>query len=453
MTVAVIKTKAEQQLAEQFGAMATRLPGTGWVAAARNTAFGAFAARGLPSRRVEEWKYTDLRTLMKEAYAPATAAPVDAAAIAAALGPDFSKLDCVRLVFVNGEFSEPLSTFDAGRGTTYHIDSLADVLASGGTDWMKPLLAAAAQNGGAIDALNAALMTGGVTMRIEEGAEVAKVIHLVFYSASKSAASTAVRNMISVGARAKATILESHVHACGEPIQASAVTEIHIKDGAAVTHVKRVAHGPGGQHLGKWNVELGRDAHYRGFQFTADTTLARNEISVTYAGEGSKLDLSGVFLGRGSDHIDTTLVVNHAVPGCESRELFAGVLDGRARGIFQGKIIVQPNAQKSDGKMMARALMLSPDTEFDSKPELEIFADDVVCGHGSTAAQLDEDQLFYCMSRGIPEDEARALLVESFIGEAIAKVEHGGVQQVLAETARTWLKAGAGHGNTARGKG
>ena len=158
----------------------------------------------------------------------------------------------------------------------------------------------------------------------------------------------------------------------------------------------------------------------------------RNNLFATFAGEGGKLDISGAFLGRGAEHIDTTLVVDHAVPRCESRELFKGVLTDRAHGIFQGKVIVRPDAQKSDGKQMAQVLMLSQDAEFDSKPELEIHADDVVCGHGSTAAEIDEDLLFYMRARGIPVAEARALLIESFIVDAIDKIEDERLRTALA---------------------
>ena len=177
---------------------------------------------------------------------------------------------------------------------------------------------------------------------------------------------------------------------------------------------------------------LGKAATYHAFQLTAASALVRNNLFVTFKGEGAKLDISGSFLGRGAEHIDTTLVVDHAVPRCESRELFKGVLADHAHGIFQGKVIVRPDAQKSDGKQMAQVLMLSQDAEFDSKPELEIHADDVVCGHGSTAAEIDEDLLFYMRSRGIPFAEARALLIESFIGEAIDKVEDERLRAALA---------------------
>ncbi|MBN9352852.1 MAG: SDR family NAD(P)-dependent oxidoreductase [Hyphomicrobium denitrificans] len=194
-----------------------------------------------------------------------------------------------------------------------------------------------------------------------------------------------------------------------------------------------------------WDVVLGADATYRGFQFSSGLGLARNEINVRYAGERGKLDLSGAYMARAHEHVDTTLVVDHAVPNCESRELFKGVLDDHGRGVFQGKIIVRPDAQKTDGKQMAQALMLSEDAEFDSKPELEIFADDVVCGHGTTSAELDADLLFYCRSRGIPEAEARALMIESFIGEAIDKVENPELHTALMAFAVNWLS------NAARG--
>ena len=192
-------------------------------------------------------------------------------------------------------------------------------------------------------------------------------------------------------------------------------------------------------HLANWLVDVGANADYRGFQFTSGVTLARNGLAVTFKGEDAKIDLSGVFLARKTQHVDTTLVVDHAVPACLSRELFKGVLEDEARGIFQGKVIVRPDAQKTDGKQMAQVLMLSPNAEFDSKPELEIYADDVVCGHGSTSADLDEDLLFYCRSRGIPEAEARALLIESFVGEALAKIEREDVREALTEWRGGWL--------------
>jgi Fe-S cluster assembly protein SufD len=184
---------------------------------------------------------------------------------------------------------------------------------------------------------------------------------------------------------------------------------------------------------------LAAGSNYRAFQLTAATGLVRNSVALTFRGEDAKADISGCFLGREAEHIDTTLVIDHAAAACESRELFKGVLADKARGVFQGKVIVRPAAQKTDGKQMAQVLMLSEDAEFDSKPELEINADDVVCGHGSTCADIDEDLLFYFRARGIAAEEARALLIESFIGEAIDKVADEVLRPALMAMARRRL--------------
>jgi Fe-S cluster assembly protein SufD len=221
--------------------------------------------------------------------------------------------------------------------------------------------------------------------------------------------------------------------------QLNALTDVTVANGATLHHAKVAVDEGKALHLSNCDVTLDANATYRNFQFSTGLGLARNGLNVIFEGEGSKLDISGAYLARRAEHIDTTLVVDHAVPRCESRELFKGVLDDHGRGVFQGKIIVRPDAQKTDGKQMSQALMLSEDAEFDSKPELEIYADDVVCGHGTTSAELDADLLFYCRSRGIPEKEARALMIESFIGEAIEKVANEQLRDALAAYAMQWL--------------
>ena len=428
MTVAVMKTKAELALAEQFQAVRGGLPGP---LAVRDAGMAAFGALGLPHRRIEEWKYTDLRTVLKDTAPPAAEnTKVTVADLIVGMGP-WMDVDAARIVFVNGRYRKALSNL-AGA------ESVRVVPLSEGFEL-------ASETADAVTALNTAFVTDGARVEIPAGVSLEVPLYVIELSASAEARTSTVRHTVQVGAKARATIVELYLTLPGSAQDTlnNTMVQVTVGDGAALTHVKAVSEGARGTHLSNWMVTLGKDSHYRGFQMTAGVALVRNGIGVTYGGEDSKLDLSGVFLGRGSDHIDTTLVVDHAVPGCESRELFAGVLDGRARGIFQGKIIVRPHAQKTDGKQMARVLMLSPDAEFDSKPELEIHADDVVCGHGSTAAEIDADLLFYCRSRGIPEREARAMLVESFIGEAIDKVEHEGLRGVLAKLARQWLAGAA----------
>jgi Fe-S cluster assembly protein SufD len=445
VTVAVTRTKAEQALTRSFEAVASRLPGGPAMAEARKAAIGAFSALGLPHRRIEQWKYTDLRSALKEALPPAAGEKADATKrqIDRAL-EGLARLEAVRVVFVDGQYRPELSTAEAVAGL--EIASLAAALGkSAGDDVGGPAIAPGQE---AVVALNTAFMTDGAVVRIPEGAEPGRPLLLVFATAGPQARLVTTRNRIELGARARAAVIEAHVALEGAAEgQANALSEVVLGEGARLGHVKCTLAGSRASHLGTWMVRLGEDAGYRAFQLTAGTGLVRNGIFALIEGEGARLDISGAFLGRGSEHIDTTLIVDHAVPRGESRELFKGVLADRARGVFQGKVIVRPDAQKTDGKQMAQALLLSPDAEFDSKPELEIFADDVVCGHGSTSAEIDEDLLFYMLSRGIPRSEARALLIESFIGEALDKVEDVRLREALFDMARPRLAAlSAGQG-------
>ena len=446
MNIAVLKTKAEQSLAEAFGSVAADLPGGAEVRKVRTDAIRRFGALGLPHRRIEAWKYTDLRNVMKEAQPLGRhAARVSEPDLKAALGP-LAAIAAHCVVFVDGQYAPDLSALVADGAVT--VASLATVLAD--DKYAGELLHVGNRDDDAVLALNTAYASDGAVVDIVSDAKLEKPVLIVSLRASHDAQLLITRNVVRVGDNAEATIIEAFVATpkAAKDTQLNAATKIVLGNGAAVSHVKCTWEQASGAQLTNWLVDLGMDADYRGFHFTAGAALARNQIGVVFTGTGGKIDLSGAFLGRGGEHIDTTLVVDHAVPQCTSRELFKGVLDDHARGVFQGKVIVRPDAQKTDGKQMAQVLMLSPDTEFDSKPELEIYADDVVCGHGSTSADLDEDMLFYCRARGIPEAQARALLIESFIGEALEKVEREDVREALAELARGWLhKTAAVKGN------
>ncbi len=442
--VAVLKTKAEQALSETFAGVADELPGGAPVLEARQGAIHRFNALGLPNRRIEAWRYTDLRTALKEALPPATgtAASVEGAALDIALGP-LAALDAIRVVFVDGVYCKALSDLNGLEGIAGGplAAALNDERDAGAAD----LLRLEGRDDDAVLALNTAYVTDGAVLAIANGAKLDKPLLLVFARAGGAAQLVTTRNVLSVGDGAEATIIEAFVALPGAARdgQHNAATEIGIGEGARVTHVKCALDAGGATHIASWLVDVGGGADYRSFQLTAGVGLARNGLSLNFKGEEAKIDLSGAFLARGNEHVDTTLVVDHAVPRCMSRELFKGVLEDEARGVFQGKVIVRPDAQKTDGKQMAQVLMLSPNAEFDSKPELEIYADDVVCGHGSTSADLDEDLLFYCRSRGIPEAEARALLIESFVGEALEKVEREDVREALTLVARGWLREAA----------
>lgn len=447
MTIQIQKTQAEQLLLQQFEEVAPRLPGDSWVQVARRAAIGAFATSGLPHRRLEAWKYTDLRAGMKEAFPPAL--PMKVAALPdlhPVLGP-LAELDCIRLLFVDGTFvsAEMRASLTVLPGVEY--SPLSKVLEADNREWIKTRFALDAPaeigSGDGSLSLNSAFVTDGAVIRIADGAELPVPLHVVFASTARARQRTTTRSMIEVGAGVKATIIESHVGVGDVARQSNAVTTLGIGRGALVSHIKVLAEGKDALHTGAWHVEVGTGAEYRAFQMTVDAGMARSQMFVRFAGEGATADLSGVMLARGGGHIDTTLLADHAVPACTSRELFKGVLRDHARAVFQGKLLVRPGAQKTDAKQMAQGLLLSEDAEFISKPELEIYADDVACGHGSTSGQIDDDLLFYLRARGIPKPQARALLVTAFIGEALETIRNEDVRECLHGLAGQWLESAA----------
>ena len=439
MNVVTTKNKVEQGLVAAFEAAADQLPSAGDV---RTAAIGRFEATGLPHRRIEEWKYTDLRNMLKESHpsaTPAAGAPdLSEADLKSALGA-LSEVDAWRIVFVDGQHQSSLDQLD---GSAVSVTTLAAALKDDPKTAASHLAdSETTVRGSAVVDLNTAFATDGAHIAIADGSKPKKPLLVVHVNRSANPLTTTVRHKIVCGANADASVVEVFVRAPGAADTGliNTVSEVEVGNGALLHHVKCVSDVADTSQLANWHVTIGADANYRAFHLTAGCGLARSDGLIQFRGEGSKLDFSGAFLGRDTDHIDTTLVIEHLVPHCESRELFKGVLSDRARGIFQGKVLVTQEAQKTDGKQMAQALMLSPDAEFDSKPELEIYADDVLCGHGSTSAELDEELLFYLRSRGIPKDQARAMLIESFVGEALDCVEVESIRAALVEIARQWL--------------
>jgi Fe-S cluster assembly protein SufD len=436
-TIAPVKTSAEAAIAEEFDRIGTKLPGGRAVGLARRAAMARFRDGGLPHRRIEDWKYTDLRALLKDALPLAVVDDTNVATkdLNAALGP-LAALDAHRIVLINGHYRKELSKHDAIPGVD--VRTLAPTLAAMPDDAAVRMLKSTAPDAETVGALNAALATDGVIVSVAPNTKLSKPLLLVHATAGGTARHVVVRNTLGILPGAELTVVEAYVTLAGAPAgQVNTSTEVGLGTGARLDHVKITLDAAA--HISSIAPTLEAESTYRAFYYTADSALVRNQSYPLFAGEGSKLDVSGVMLGRAHEHCDTTLVIDHAVPACESRELFKTVLDGHARSVFQGRVIVRPAAQKTDGKQMAQALMLSDTAEFDSKPELEIYADDVVCGHGATAAELDENLMFYLRSRGIPKPQARALLIESFIGEALDKIEHEAVREALAGLAATWL--------------
>jgi Fe-S cluster assembly protein SufD len=432
-----VKTNAEQTLADAYQASKAKLPGGRKVVALREAAAARFDALGLPNRRVEEWKYTDLRALIGEAK-PLAGVP-DAAA--KARGKDAGKLigdmDARRIVFVDGTFVPELSDLaDLSPGMS--IRSMAQALAAG-----DPLVDAnlgkvvPAEREGVVE-LNTALMRDGAVIHVAHGATVERPIHLVFAATGDKPASVFTRSLVVIEQGARVMLVESHDATAGH--QVNTALELVVGDKAHVDHIK-ITSGPSDLvHISSLMAAVGAHARFNGFAFNIGGGVVRNQTFVRLDGEGTLTGLRGASLLKGKQHVDSTLVIDHKASGCQSREVFATVLDDESRGVFQGKIVVRPHAQKTDARMMTRALLLSDEAEADNKPELEIFADDVPCGHGATSGALDADLKFYLMARGIPEIEAEGLLVQAFVGEAIEGIEHAGLRDALMEQVVAWLR-------------
>ena len=435
------RTEAEQELLDLFERSADALPGDASIAAMRQAAIKTYAGLGLPHRRVEAWKYTDLRNAISS-VPPLLSEPdvqVGESELASAVGKAFLGLPAYRIVLAAGELRGDLSDIGALREDGVEVVSLAQMLESPARWLTASLEKAAERDDDVVIALNTALMTAGVALRLPEGLTLQKPIHLIHLDMPGVSGSIYTRNAVVAEKGASATLIESFGTLGGKDLQRNAVTTVSLAEKSAIHHLKLQREAVETIHLNGWAANVGAEARYNAFQLSAGASLARNQIYVRFDGENAATDISGATLARGKQHCDTTLVVEHKVPSCESRELFKLVLNDEARGVFQGKIVVAQDAQKTDGKQMSQALLLSENAEFDSKPELEIYADDVVCGHGATSGQIDEELLFYLRARGLPEAQARALLIQAFVGEAFEALDDEMIGDAFAAVAAEWL--------------
>jgi len=433
-SVPIKQTQAESDLLERFENSKGNLVGTVAVSALREAALGQIRDHGLPHRRVEEYKYSDLRAFMKQA-APLAAAADVATAKSLLDGQDsYGDLDRFRIVIANGTFLTELSDTEllAAEGVT--LSSQNDALAGEGA---AQLLASpkTGPNDGVVG-LNTAFLLGGVAITVEAGAQVSKPIELVQVATSTGAQVT--RNRVELGVGAKLRLLETFVGDTGEG-ELNTVVDCELADKSALAMTRLVIGNASSPRLFTTIATLGAETEFKSLGFIAGPRFTRNQQFINFTGENSEAKIYGVTMAGGEALADQTLIVDHAVPLCSSREFFKTVLDGRARGVYQGRINVAPHAQKTDGEMMTQALLLSEDAEMANKPELEIFADDVLCAHGATSGQIDEDLLFYLRARGIPEDEARTLLVLAFLSEAIEEYGEDGVTEGLEARVRDWL--------------
>jgi Fe-S cluster assembly protein SufD len=439
MNVVLAKTETGRALSDIFGVARGRLPGTGEVADLRRQASEAYELAGLPHRRIEDWKYTDLRALMREVL-PLAAAPDATALKRAGAAQKLHAIEGVRrLVLVDGVFAPKLSEIDnLEKGLS--IRTLRDVLEAGDSGLQAQLFAT--DNSESMVALNGAMMTDGLVIDVADGAVLSQPLHIVHIASGATPAAMFTRSMLRVGKAAGTTLVESYIAADGaKAYQVHDSLIASIGDGARLDHVRLIEDGREAFNISSAVVTLGAHAHLNTFGMTSGAAVSRYQANIAFAGEGSRVETNGVNLLNGRQHADTTLFMDHAVPHCGSNEIFRAVVDDRGHSVFQGRIVVRPHAQKTDAKMMTRALLLSDEAEADNKPELEIFADDVTCGHGATTGALDESLLFYLRARGLSEKEAQALLIQAFVGEAIESIVHDALRELAISAAQRWLEA------------
>lgn len=404
---------------EEFRRLRDTLPGRHlpWLANLREQAMQRFMETGFPTLRSEDWKYTSVAPIENGLFtlaARATAA-VDASAIAALALPGAHVA-----VFVDGRHVPGLSRTDAlPDGVT--VASLAVLLER----HPRGLAAQIAHTGdypSAFAALNAACMTDGVCVHLSRGTRLEAPIHLLFVASSDQLA-IHVRNLIIAEPDSGATIVEHHVGTGTASTFTNTVTDIMIGERARIEHHKLQQENPKSCHVAAINTQLAAESRFASTSFALGAVLARADIHVALDGAGAECALDGLYLADGRRHVDHHTRIDHNQPRCTSRELYKGVLDNAGRGVFNGRVVVQPGAQKSDAAQVNRNLLLSELAEIDTKPQLEIWADDVKCSHAATVGQIDAEQIFYLRSRGLDDAAARALLIYAFAAEMVQHVE------------------------------
>jgi Fe-S cluster assembly protein SufD len=409
------RTQAETALIDTFGERQSLLPGDGAVMGKRDDAIEAIK-HGLPTRRVEAWHYTDLRRLLNtvpayddSAKASAIAPLVEGSPVLAVLNGAASKAPTLKNVAI-APVSEKLTD-----------GSYAPALVQRGYD-------------DAIGALNTALVADGWFLDIADDATFDKPIELQNVQAGGQ---VHARLAVRVGNNVKATVVERQTGTASALV--SSVSNVVVGDDTELVWLIVQEQPDSVTHLGQFNAWIGKNAKLTLFVMNAGGKLVRQEINVAAKGEGGEFTLRGVNLLAGDTHTDVTMVLDHEVPHTSSTEIIRNVVTGKAHGVFQGRINVRQYAQKTDAKMACNTLLLSDDGEFSTKPELEIFADDVVCGHGATVTEIDHDHLFYLMARGIEEKTARGLLVKAFVAEVIEEMEDEQIVEALEERLVDWF--------------
>ena len=407
-----------------------------WLRETRRAGIEKFAELGFPTPRNEDWHFTSVAPIAESVFSPLRGS--SGTIEQSALEPfTFAQSDWPLLVFVNGRYSAALSNLGA-LVTGVRATDLSTTLRSEPAlvePWLGKL---SPLDGRSFSALNAAFMSDGAVIHIAPDTEAPIPLHVIFVSDSSAAKGVAhLRNLIVAGRHSKATVIESYVSLGDSHYFTNAVTEVKVEEGATLAHYKIQRESQRAFHVHTIDAKQARDSHYVSFSFATGGALSRTNIYTSLDGEGCGATLNGLYMADDEQHVDHQTNIVHAQPNCFSREIYKGILSGSAHGVFNGKVYVFPIAQKTDGKQTNNNLLLSERARIDTKPQLEIYADDVRCTHGATVGRLDEMALFYMKSRGVSADRARRLLTYAFAADVLETIE---VEAVRAELERATLE-------------
>ncbi len=420
--------------ADRFDAVAATLPGQNlpWLRDLRAGAIERVRQSGLPTIRNERWKYTNLKSLAAVAFGTAerTTSPVAPDRLPSIAG-------VIRIVFVDGQYRADLSTGNLPKGLS--IASFAALLRED-PNVLRWALAEPEIDQDSLAALNLAFAGDGYVIRLAADASIAAPIEIVHVVAATDAAvAIHSRNLVIAEANSSAVVVDSFIGDAGSVYWSQPVTDIRVGAGATLRHYRDQNEGAKAYHTAATTVHVVENGRYDSFLLTTGAALSRNEIAVTLDGPGASCRLDSGYLARGRQHVDNTTEIVHAKPHTTSAEVYKGVLDDQARGVFQGRIVVAKDAQKADGHQLNKTILLSDRAEIDTKPELEIYADDVKCSHGAAAGELDEDALFYLRARGIDQADARRMLVEAFVGDALENIADASVRSAFERRVGQWM--------------
>ncbi|MCH8151752.1 MAG: Fe-S cluster assembly protein SufD [Planctomycetes bacterium] len=427
----------------RFAQLEARLAGDGaaLLLPIRKKAIERFAQLGFPTTRDEDWRFTNVAPIARTAFGAATrdGEAVEAQQLATSA---LMQADWPRLVFVNGHVAPQLSSVGELSGGV-RLESLAAVAHADPEALQQHLARHADYQDHPFTALNTAFMEDGAYVHIPKGVYLEQPIHLVFVSTADAGPVVShPRNLIVAENGSQATIIESYLGLGDGVYFTNAVTEIVVGENAVIDHYKVGREAQQAYHVGTTQIHQDRSSNASSHAITIGGALVRNDINTVLDGEGAQCTLNGLYLVSGRQHVDNHLRVEHAKPHCDSREFFKGVLDGHGKAVFTGRIIVRKDAQKTDAKQTNMNLLLSDHAQVDTKPQLEIFANDVKCTHGATIGQIDENAMFYLRSRGLSEPAARGLLVYAFASEAIDRIQPQLLRSQLRQRLFDWLPEG-----------